>query len=137
MQFIKIKQFFTGNRIENIKSRIVEEIDKSRLSLKKGSRIAIAVGSRGIANLPFIVKTVSQYLKKKGSFPFIVPAMGSHGGATPKGQLDILQSLGITEKRLGIPILSSMDVEELPRRTDSPGTVLRVSQGQYHPPRGH
>ena len=115
MLLIKIKQFFKGEELEDIKTTITDEINKLKLKKKKGSRIAIAVGSRGITNLPLIVKTVSGYLKKKGYSPFIVPAMGSHGGATAKGQLDILNSLGINEKKIGIPILSSMEVKELPQ----------------------
>lgn len=79
----------------------------------KGRRIAIAVGSRGIARLPEIVAAVVAEVKSSGSEPFIVPAMGSHGGATAEGQGDVLMHLGVTEATVGAPILSDMDTVEL------------------------
>ncbi len=79
--------------------------------LRPGSRIAISVGSRGIANLKTIVSCAIRWLKQKGSHPFIVPAMGSHGGATPEGQAEILAGYGISERELGIPVKASLDVE--------------------------
>ena len=74
-----------------------------------GKRIAVAVGSRGICNLPEIVRTVVDYLKDMGASPFIVPSMGSHGGATAEGQKCVLRSLNITEDTMNCPILSSME----------------------------
>jgi len=80
-----------------------------------GSRrtIAIAVGSRGIANITRIVKQTVSSLREFGLEPFIVPAMGSHGGATAEGQAEVLASYGINEKEVGCPIRSSMEVVEL------------------------
>ncbi len=80
---------------------------------RAGERIAIAVGSRGIANLPVIVKAVADWLKGLGTVPFIVPAMGSHGGATAAGQTEVLESLGVTEASSGVPIVSSLEAVEL------------------------
>ncbi|MCL5097324.1 MAG: nickel-dependent lactate racemase [Candidatus Omnitrophica bacterium] len=80
--------------------------------LKPGARIAVAVGSRGITSLASIVTSVLGILKGAGARPFIVPAMGSHGGATPDGQCELLAGYGITEK-LGVPIESAMEVEKL------------------------
>lgn len=74
-----------------------------------GKRIAIGVGSRGIGDLPLLVKTLVDCVKSSGGEPFIVPAMGSHGGATAEGQLDVLASLGITETAMGCAFLATMD----------------------------
>ncbi|MBI5394346.1 MAG: DUF362 domain-containing protein [Verrucomicrobia bacterium] len=83
--------------------------------IKGGMTVAVGAGSRGIANYDVIVRTVCEELKKLGAKPFIVPAMGSHGGATAEGQLDVLAHYGITEAAMGVPIKSSMEVVELGR----------------------
>jgi hypothetical protein len=75
--------------------------------------IAVGAGSRGISNYDVIVRTVCEELKKHGAAVFIVPAMGSHGGATDAGQLEVLEHYGITEASMGVPIRSSMEVVEL------------------------
>ncbi|HRU33256.1 MAG TPA: DUF362 domain-containing protein, partial [bacterium] len=82
--------------------------------IKPGSYIAIAAGSRGIRNIHRIVKATVEVVKEFGGRPFIVPAMGSHGGATAEGQKELLESYGITEEYTGAPIRSSMEVVELP-----------------------
>ncbi len=79
-----------------------------------GCSVAVAVGSRGIANLALIVRAVVRYLTAQEHRPFIVPAMGSHGGATPEGQRAVLEGYGISEAFLGVPIRSSMETVELP-----------------------
>ena len=81
--------------------------------IKPGMRIAITAGSRGIRNVDIITKAVVDAVKRRGASPFIVPAMGSHGGATAEGQREILASCSITEETMGCPILSSMEVAEL------------------------
>lgn len=81
--------------------------------IKPGMSIAITAGSRGIANVAIITKAVVDAVKRRGANPFIVPAMGSHGGATAQGQLDILAGYGITPETMGCPIRSSMEVVEL------------------------
>ncbi|OJF16294.1 MAG: hypothetical protein A6D91_12140, partial [Bacillaceae bacterium G1] len=85
----------------------------SRIS--PGDRVAIAVGSRGVADIPILTREVVNAVKSAGGRPFIVPAMGSHGGATAEGQIDVLKQLGVTESSVGAPILSSMDVVEVGR----------------------
>ena len=79
-------------------------------SVRAGASIAVAVGSRGIANLPEVTRVVIRELKQAGALPFIVPAMGSHGGATAEGQKALLEHLGITEEYTGAPIRSSLEV---------------------------
>lgn len=81
--------------------------------LSPGASVAVGVGSRGIAHLPRLVKSVIDYLKSRDLEPFIVPAMGSHGGSTAEGQADILAGLGVTEDAVGAPLRSAMEVVEV------------------------
>lgn len=83
--------------------------------IKPGARIAVTAGSRGIAGIALILKSVLAALQAAGADPFLVPAMGSHGGGTVEGQVAVLDSLGITEARLGAPIRASMEVVEIGR----------------------
>jgi hypothetical protein len=86
--------------------------------LKPGARIAVAVGSRGITNIKTIVAEVVASLQTAGARPFIIPAMGSHGGATPEGQAGVLETYGITEQSMGVPIRASLEVERIGASTD-------------------
>ena len=81
--------------------------------VKRGASIAVAAGSRGISNYGAIVGAVVEVLREAGAKPFIVPAMGSHGGATPEGQRSLLAEYGITEERMRVPMRDSMAVERL------------------------
>jgi len=90
--------------------------------IPKGGRVAVAVGSRGVAEIDTIAAAVVAALKRHGATPFIFPAMGSHGGATAAGQVEVLAALGVTEARVGAPVVSSMDVVELGRLRD--GSVV-------------
>jgi len=79
----------------------------------RGKRVAVAVGSRGIANLDVLVKSVCDWLKTQGARPFVFPAMGSHGGATAEGQRKVLAEYGITPENLGVEVVSSMETVSL------------------------
>lgn len=81
--------------------------------VKPGQRVAITAGSRGITGIAALLKSVVQFCKGQGARPFLVPAMGSHGGATAEGQVAILHSYGITEEYCGCPILATMETVEL------------------------
>ena len=111
----KVQQRFDSTRIDDIETAVIDELLTSDLKIKPGARIAIATGSRGVSNIAIIVRTVAKYLKSLGASPFIIPAMGSHGGATATGQREVLESYGVTESYCGIPIQSSMEVVELPQ----------------------
>ena len=80
--------------------------------IRPDTDVAVGVGSRGIAGLPELVKAVVDFVKSRGARPFIVPAMGSHGGATAQGQRDTLEHLGVTEASVGAPIRATMEVVE-------------------------
>jgi hypothetical protein len=115
----RVRQRLDDTKIENIEPAVEAELRKLSLtSIKPGQRVAITGGSRGIANMAEILKTVVEHIKSYDAQPFIFPAMGSHGGATAQGQVAVLEQLGITESYLNAPILSSMDVVEIARTDD-------------------
>ena len=118
-------------RIENIGKRVRELLDRFELSkkVKKGERIGLTAGSRGIKDNPKVLEAIVSHLKDLGAAPFLVPCMGSHGGATAEGQLEMLESLGITEKSIGAPILSSTEVQEIGQTKF--GTPVLVDKNLY------
>ena len=114
-RFVKVRQIFAHPPEIDVAAEIRAQIAEKKLlgSVKKGARIAIAVGSRGISNLPLAVKVLGEEVRAAGGDPFIVPAMGSHAGATAEGQKAMLLGMGFTEENVGMPIISCMDVAEL------------------------
>lgn len=96
---------------EDIEKAIFDEINRSGVGeqIKPGMQIAITAGSRGIRNVDEITRSVVAWVRSRGAIPFIVPAMGSHGGATAEGQKELLVGYGITEERMGCEIRSSME----------------------------
>ena len=109
----KIRQHFNHPKLKDVEAITALECAKLQNQIKKDSSIGIAVGSRGIRNISEIVKTVVDQVKKYNGKPFIIPAMGSHGGATAEGQIEILNALGISEESMGCPIKSSMETIKL------------------------
>lgn len=111
------KQTFPQEHIkpEEIPDVVFKEMAKDEFSslINPGMNIAITAGSRGIRNVDIITKAIVDFVKEKGAKPFIVPAMGSHGGATAMGQLEVLKSYNITEESMSCPIKSSMEVVKL------------------------
>lgn len=116
-KFYKVKQNFDRPKITDIESEVrTAIINHGGLDvIEEGQQIAITAGSRGIANIALIIKTITELVKEKGGKPFIIPAMGSHGGASAEGQIKVLESMGITEEYIGAPINSSMEVVEIDR----------------------
>jgi hypothetical protein len=110
----RIRQNFNPTRVANVPQRVLQQLDQCSLPQSlAGRRIAVAVGSRGITDIVSILTVTVEWLKKHGAVPFIVPAMGSHGGATAAGQAQVLAELGITEFRVGVPIVSSAELIEI------------------------
>jgi hypothetical protein len=107
----RISQVFENKKIDNVSEKIIQELDRIKFNekIKPGMQIGITVGSRGIDNLDLIIKTVIQEVKKYGGSPLIISAMGSHGGATVEGQLSILESYGITEEKMGVPVKATTE----------------------------
>ncbi len=110
-----VKQKLYSSGINDISAAVLSALSAFTISemVKPGKTVAVAVGSRGINRIDSVVYHSLTFLKNKGLKPFIVPAMGSHGGATAKGQRDVLAKLGITESTMGTPICSEMDVVQV------------------------
>ncbi|MEZ5399563.1 MAG: hypothetical protein R2729_07820 [Bryobacteraceae bacterium] len=107
-----IRQNFPDRRVADIPGTVQNELGSAGFAsrLAPGSRVAIGVGSRGIANIATIVRSVVDFWKGQGMKPFLFPAMGSHGAATAEGQADVLAHYGIHEATMGCPVLSRLDV---------------------------
>ena len=116
-KMFRAKQTFPAEKIEpkDIPAVVWEQMGQEQFAslIKPGMSIAITAGSRGIRNVDIITKAIVDFVKSRGADPFIVPAMGSHGGATAEGQLEILAGYNITPESMGCPIKSSMEVVEL------------------------
>ncbi len=114
---VKVRQKFPRPRVEDVEAKVREEFEREEISsrVQSGMRVALTAGSRGVARIDVVLRSLVRVLKERGAEPFIVPAMGSHGGATAEGQVEVLESLGVTEESCEAQILSSMEVEEIGR----------------------
>ena len=119
-RLLLVRQNFPDLRLAEVRAETRRQLERSGLAarLQPGARVAIGVGSRGIANIAVIVESVVQYWRDHGMAPFVFPAMGSHGAATAEGQADILAHFGISERATGCPIVSRVDVVSLGRTDD-------------------
>jgi len=113
----KIRQKIASPKLADVEKELNSQLDRFGLAgkVKAGERIAITAGSRGIRDKAKVLKVIVSRLKALRAKPFIVPCMGSHGGATAEGQVKMLHHLGITEEFVGAPIVSSMEVKEIGR----------------------
>ena len=95
--FFRVQMRYPRFQIDNIENAVSQALDEvlPASGIRAGHRVAIGVGSRGIANLPLMIRTLCRRFIKMGAFPIIIPAMGSHGSATDKGQKDVLKTLEI------------------------------------------
>lgn len=110
-KMVTVCQKFASPRVGDIASVIASEFEKPeiRSKVKPGQKIAVGCGSRGIANIATIAKSVIDGLKAMGAEPFIFPCMGSHGAATAEGQKEVLEGYGISEATMGVPLRATMD----------------------------
>ncbi|HWR28694.1 MAG TPA: lactate racemase domain-containing protein [Negativicutes bacterium] len=131
-RMIKIGQKFKTDEVTDVPTTLRAALANSKQldRIKPGMRIAIAAGSRGVDQIPALIRTTVEELKKRGADPFVIPAMGSHGGATAEGQAEVLAHLGITEQTVGCPIISSMEVVEISRLPN--GLPVYVDKNAYH-----
>ena len=106
----QVRQHFAKQAELNLEDAVREEMQKLTPQLQGQMRVAVGVGSRGISKLQRIVLRTLKFLKAAGADPFIVPAMGSHGGATAEAQSELLSEYGITEQAMGVPIQATMSV---------------------------
>jgi hypothetical protein len=123
---VRIRQPLPGPpEIADLEQAVEDALDPVEPRIQRGSTYALGVGSRGISRIPEIVRALIAALDRRGAQAFIVPAMGSHGGATPEGQVEVLASLGVTEAAMGVPIRASMDVKAVAEV--EPGLVAYTS----------
>jgi len=110
-QLFRLRQQFEGPVVDDVAGEVEQQLASLALAekIQPGQSVAITAGSRGIANIQIIIRGICQHMKALGAEPFIVPAMGSHGGGTAAGQQQIIESYGITEEFCGCPIRASMD----------------------------
>jgi len=127
-KMFKVRQLFPRPVIQpdEIQETVKRELSQEKFSsqIKPGMNIAITAGSRGVANVVIITKAIVDFVASKGAYPFVVPAMGSHGGASAEGQIEVLKSFGITEESLGCPIKSSMEVKIIGLTEDGSEVVI-------------
>ncbi|MFC4401904.1 lactate racemase domain-containing protein [Gracilibacillus xinjiangensis] len=114
-KMVKVKQNFDDQQIDDLGRELMVQLDEKGLEhqIKPGMEVAVAVGSRGLDRLVELTKVTIDFLKKHGAKPFIVPCMGSHGGATGPGQKAVLEHLGVREEVVGAEIRSSMEVIQI------------------------
>ena len=108
-----VRQIFSNTPKVDIAQKIASEFQKFDGRIRSGDTVALGVGSRGITNLAEIVQHSIVEIRSRGAIPFIIPAMGSHGGATPGGQIAVLAEYGITSESMGVEIKASLDVREM------------------------
>ncbi|HEV2484820.1 MAG TPA: DUF362 domain-containing protein [Terracidiphilus sp.] len=128
-RMIEVRQSYPPSRQLDFPSLLARQFADTGIAgkIRPGMTIAVGVGSRGISNLKEIVKATIDLLKSAGAKPFVVPAMGSHGGATAEGQTKVLAEFGITSEYLGVPIQASMEVRSI-------GTVLNGQEVLFSVP---
>lgn len=112
MKFLRVHQKLVSNPLADIRGAVCEQLDGLKLKVPQGD-VGITAGSRGISNIAAITKAAGDWLRDHGARPFLFPAMGSHNGGTAEGQRAMIESLGITEEAMGMPIRASMDVVKL------------------------
>ena len=119
-RMVRVRQTFPRPRVVDIPRAVAETLAAAGVPIKRGDTVAVGAGSRGIANIDIIVGATVTWLKDCGARPFIFPAMGSHGGGTPEGQLSVLAHYGITEATMGCPLRATMEVVRVGEALDLP-----------------
>jgi hypothetical protein len=116
-EMTEVRQTFERPVITDIEQELRAQLSREAISrlIKPEKRIALTAGSRGVANIVLILKIIAKICREKGAKPFIIPAMGSHGGATAEGQRGLLENYGITEAACGCPIMATMETRQIGR----------------------
>jgi hypothetical protein len=127
-RLVPVRQRFPATEIADLAAAVKAELARPGVgdAVRPGMRIAVTIGSRGIAKIPQIAAALVAELKARGAQPFVIPAMGSHGGATAEGQREVLAHLGVVEQSVGCPIRASMEVVEIGRLEN--GLPVRVDR---------
>ena len=130
-KLVPIRQHFADRALPDVAAAVRAELEGAEWTRRvpKGARLALGVGSRGIANISTIVHATVEFWKSRGCKPFIIPVMGSHGGATAEGQADVLAHLGVSEATMGAPVASSLDVVQLGESPE--GIAVSMDRAAY------
>src|SRR5438046_2872973 len=112
-RMVRVRQTFSRPRVADIPRSVADALAAAGLPIKRGGPVAVGAGRRGIATIDVIVGATVRALTDLGARPFVFPAMGSHGGGTPEGQLSVLEHYGITEATMGCPVRATMDVVQV------------------------
>ena len=132
-EMVSVRQKFDDTHIpvEEIPDVVKTQLDRTEIKekIRPGMEIAITVGSRGVANIPVIIKAIGDFVKSQGATPFLVPAMGSHGGATAEGQRAVIEGYGVTEEATGCEIRSSMETALIGETPN--GMPVRIDKNAY------
>ena len=109
-KIIKARQFFNVDTLPNVQGVLRGGLAASCAAIRPGMRVAITCGSRGLDQYVPMLRTIVSFIREAGGVPLLIPSMGSHGGATARGQAELLRGYGISEETVGAPVLSSMEV---------------------------
>lgn len=114
-ELVEIRRSLSAPEISDLSGEVARQMERllAESPVRPGATVAIGVGSRGIAELPLVVQGVVQEFRRHGALPFLVPAMGSHGGATPAGQIQVHRNLGVDAAALGIEVRAEMETDQL------------------------
>jgi hypothetical protein len=125
-EMTRARQTFERPVIADIEQELRAQVSREAISrlIKPGDRIALTAGSRGVANMALILNSIAKICREKGAKPFVVPAMGSHGGATAEGQRKLLEDYGITEGSCGCPIMATMETRQIGRLDDGQPVLI-------------
>jgi Domain of unknown function (DUF362) len=119
-EMLPVRQKFDAPQVPDVAAATASALEPLRARIQPGMTVALTAGSRGIHDKPEVVRAAGDWLRSLGAEPFVVPAMGSHGGATAEGQVELLADLGMTEQSLGMPIKATMETVELGHVPDGP-----------------
>jgi hypothetical protein len=126
----RVRQRFDTRRVASVEAELAPQFARVAAdAIGPGMRVAITAGSRGIADIDRITAAVVAEVRRLGAEPFVVSAMGSHGGATPEGQREVLASYGITPERVGCPVIAEIDTVHLGDTAD--GIAVYVDRAAY------
>ena len=114
-KMVRIREKFDGTALDDVAAAVRKELDRDEViaRIRPGMTIALTAGSRGVANIALVIRETASFLKEHGAKPFVIPAMGSHGGSTAEGQLAIIREYGVTEDYVGCPVIATMDTVKI------------------------
>ncbi|MGH2352560.1 MAG: DUF2088 domain-containing protein [Chloroflexota bacterium] len=126
----RVRQRFDAPVLDDVAGAVAGQLAMLEGKIRPGMRVGITAGSRGIANIANILRAAGETVRRLGGEPFIIPAMGSHGGATAEGQTEVLAGYGVTEATTGVPVVSSMAVRQIGQLGEAgdPGPAVYLSE---------